>query len=467
MVSISARISLHDNSDNTPPIIVDKIRGDETCVISFGGGAILDYDRANKLARIISSEILRDIGDIPNYALIYDGVPVGGIPFLRSNERVAFEMMGKNFVPSIPKDSALIYISEKNINTVFRQRICPLLALYGINGIKSWNFVVDDDVQKMTEIIQQKITDIAPNMNFTSDDIKEMTRHISTHVVSYSNYFNPEYLDTLFNQILLPRISDDTGARLPLEIAMWRVRKINIFAHCYGGYIALMLEKRMQNKMRELGYNNDEMAKIQSQLLIVALNPSCPLGVSKSQFISFMSGYDERVMRPENWANKFVNEKRDAEIAAINKQSDSHKWSLRPGYLSKQNGNVFFVKQRFELVDGAEGKVVGYNEHNNVHLVSRKFMDDGKLLADFARNILISGIKNSGAQNAGFVPLPPLETLILDGQNDKQLTADFNKMVENGDKFMRNAYKYALARIHERIKEQNRARAPKNIDQIR
>ena len=139
MVSISARILLHDNSDNTPPIIVDKIRGDETCVISFGGGAILDYDRANKLARIISSEILRDIGDIPNYALIYDGVPVGGIPFLRSNERVAFEMMGKNFVPSIPKDSALIYISEKNINTVFRQRICPLLALYGINGIKSWN----------------------------------------------------------------------------------------------------------------------------------------------------------------------------------------------------------------------------------------------------------------------------------------------------------------------------------------
>ena len=157
----------------------------------------------------------------------------------------------------------------------------------------------------------------------------------------------------------------------------------------------------------------------------------------------------------------------DAEIAAINKQSDSHKWSLRPGYLSKQNGNVFFVKQRFELVDGAEGKVIGYNEHNNVHLVSRKFMDDGKLLADFARNILISGIKNSGAQNAGFVPLPPLETLILDGQNDKQLTADFNKMVENGDKFMRDAYKYALARIHKRMKEQNRARTPKNIDQIR
>ena len=53
MISVSTRILLHDNSDKTPPVIVDKIPGDEVCIISFGGGGILNYENANKLARII------------------------------------------------------------------------------------------------------------------------------------------------------------------------------------------------------------------------------------------------------------------------------------------------------------------------------------------------------------------------------------------------------------------------------
>ena len=145
------------------------------------------------------------------------------------------------------------------------------------------------------------------------------------------------------------------------------------------------------------------------------------------------------------------------EIKRINELPRSYEWTLRPGFLSKQNGNVFFVKQRFELVDdGNNGKVIGYNEHNNMHYVSRKFTDDGKLLAGFARNILTNGIKNSLTQDEQFTELPPLEKLILDGKNDEKLLSEFENMVKNGNDFMRDAYKYAITRVKNRMRMSNR-----------
>lgn len=450
MISISIRILQHDNTDVKPPVIVDKIPGDEVCIISFGGGGILNYEFANKLAGNINNEILRDVADISNYALIYDGVPIGdtGTKFLRANERLLFERMNKNF---LPKDNSMIYISDKNINTVFRQRIRPLLAMRGAKAIANLNFVVDGNLQQLTTAIKEKTKELFSEMNFSAEETRGMMRYVSEHVFSYSKYFAPKYLDDLFNKILLPRIVDEKGARLPLNIAMSRVRKINIFAHCYGAYVAVMLEERMQNKMRELGYSEPEMNQIQSQLLVVALNPSAPLGVSKSQFVSFISGYDEKVMRPDNWASEFVNENRESELQRINDLPRSHEWVLKPGFLSKQNGNVFFVKQRFDLIDTKDGKAIGGNEHNNNHYISRKFTDDGKILANFARNILISGVKNSVAQDEQTTPLPPLEQLILDGKNDEKLIAQFDKMIQNGKEFMHDAYKYAVARIRNRM----------------
>lgn len=461
MINITAKILLHDNQNATPPTIVDKIAGDTACIISFGGGGILNYNYADKLAAIMSNEILRDVGDVPNYALFWDGITTNDMPFLRANERLLFERKGKNF---LPKDSSIVYISEKNINSVFRQRIRPLVAMRGAGAITTLNFVVDGNVQNLTSLIKEKARQIATDMNFNDAETREMTRHVSTHVFSYSKYFTPQYLNDLFNQILLPRITDDNGARLPLDIAMQRVRKMNIFSHCYGSYVALMLEEIMQNKMHELGYSEAEANQIQSQLLIVALNPSCPLGVSKSQFISFISGYDDKVMRPDNWASEFVNENRESEIKRINQSLRSHEWVLKPGFLSKQNGNVFFVKQRFDLVDSDNGKTIGWNEHNNNHYASRKFTDDGKLLATLARNILVTGVKNSVSQSEQFTPLPPLEELILDGKNDEKLTAEFKNMVKNGKEFMRDAYKYALTRIQSRLRTSRGLRNNKEGD---
>ena len=123
---VSGKILLSDNSGTKEPVFVDKIPGDETCIISFTGGGITVKDRAKKHAKNIYDEILKGVADIPNYALVYEGASHDTIPIFRAQERIFFERNNSNF---LPKDASMIYISAENINTVFRQRIIPLSIL--------------------------------------------------------------------------------------------------------------------------------------------------------------------------------------------------------------------------------------------------------------------------------------------------------------------------------------------------
>lgn len=81
--------------------------------------------------------------------------------------------------------------------------------------------------------------------------------------------YNPQYVDSLFEKAILPRISSLNGKeKLSVEEACKRIRKLNIVAHCHGAYVALKLEEKMQAKMNELGYSNEERKQIQSQMLV-------------------------------------------------------------------------------------------------------------------------------------------------------------------------------------------------------
>ena len=125
--------------------------------------------------------------------------------------------------------------------------------------------------------------------------------------------YNPTYVDDLFKKVILPRITLHNGkGKLSTEEACQRIRKLNIVAHCHGGYTALKLEEKMQEAMTLIGYNNDERKKIQSQLLVVAHAPACALGVSKSQFVSFKSVYDSNTPLKNNFFDKYI-ESRKAE----------------------------------------------------------------------------------------------------------------------------------------------------------
>lgn len=75
--------------------------------------------------------------------------------------------------------------------------------------------------------------------------------------------YNPQYVDSLFEKAILPRISSLNGKeKLSVEEACKRIRKLNIVTHCHGAYVALKLEEKMQAKMNELGYSNEERKQI-------------------------------------------------------------------------------------------------------------------------------------------------------------------------------------------------------------
>jgi hypothetical protein len=74
-------------------------------------------------------------------------------------------------------------------------------------------------------------------------------------------------------------------------------------------------------------------------------------------------------------------------------------------------------------------------------------------LAKFARNIVISGIKNSLLADSEFTPLPPTAELILDGKNDAQLSAEFVQLQRNGRELLKTVCKYAKHQVQKMMPE--------------
>ena len=280
--------------------------------------------------------------------------------------------------------------------------------------------------------------------------------------------YDPRYINKLFDKLLAPRISQAGGKqRLPVEEACKRIRKMTIVAHCHGGYVAFKLEKKMQEAMKKLGYSSEERKQIQSQMLVVAHAPACPLGVSKSQFVSFKSTYDLDVPQGQNWFNYYIQKRQQEERMRFNAEENkdeagiaANRWfDFEPCYFAGKQGNLFLIKQKYEW-DNDEGPfLINQDEHNDVHYVVVKQTNVGKMMAHFSRTILQNGIRNSLLQGENFVPLPPLEELILSDNpqmNAKEKRA-FLKMSENGKAFRNKVCSCAMDKIKE-IKQQERQR---------
>ena len=429
----------HSLSDNTLPV-------DGACVLFLGGSGITDTTRATKLVDNIAHEILEGIADIPNYVLVYDADILGQIKKTTATRLIQFDKYGQNILKQ-PTEKRQIYISPDNAERVFRQRIAPLIKKNGQYGTADLQLVADGDMGQIFSVLEYNTDLLSAKLELSESDTNAIKNSIRENTFSYSKHFEPEYIDELFKNILLPRITGADGNKLPLCVAQKRIRNLNIVAHCHGAYVALILAEKMQKKMQELGYTATDIDAIQSQLLVVALAPSCPLGKTKTRFISFMSAYDSMVERPENWVSQYVSENRKCDLENINAPENNHVWDLQAGFLDGKNGDVFYAKQRFALDDIEGQKKISWNEHNNSHFESEKFTDDGRLLATIARNIIRSGIKNSMNGGDEFTPLPPTEDLILDGKNDNELSSKFEQLQENGRAFLKTVCDYARKQV--------------------
>lgn len=217
---------------------------------------------------------------------------------------------------------------------------------------------------------------------------------------------HPRYVDELFDKVLLHRISDKKGKRLSANEACAKIRKLTIVAHCHGAYTFLKLEEKMQAKMKELGYTDEERFKIQHEMLCVAHAPYAPLGVSKSTMISFASAEDLEVKHYNNF---------ETEIRAMSKNNE-----VMLSYFPDKQGELFLTPSMGKDVD--EHNFFGYLPGN------KGFSKEGLTIMALSGNAIVNGVKNSLSGE----PLPSVKDLVC-GQ-DKKYQKLFDKLKDNGAK---------------------------------
>ena len=422
---------------------IPKIPADETCVLYLGGNGTDSYRTASGNAKIIEKEILPNLPTkIPVYAVRY----VFNDDDLEFARDANFSKYGYNFLPST-RAMDFVSVNDKNLDLIFRQNVLPRFTTktgratkfdVAFENMENLYIAFDGDLNQMRGKLNQKLRTEMLKRGFSSGDAIALAKMVKTNSVSTKD-LDFKYITNIFNKAILPRISDG-GRRLPTDIAMARVRKLNIVAHCHGAYVAQKLEEKMADKMRELGYTAREISRIQSQMLVVAHAPVIPLGKSKFRIISFTSVRDYVAARPKNWVAKYVQYKQYLEHRKI----IGDDW-MPSCFLEGKNGDVFVVHNAFE--PHKNGRPSEY-EHQSAHYVPAKGQTaTGKFMNTIAGNVLINGIKNSLSET--FAPLPPTDELILGDAARADMRKTFAKLVKNGRAFMRDVYKFATAHVHE------------------
>lgn len=214
---------------------------------------------------------------------------------------------------------------------------------------------------------------------------------------------NPAYIRKIFDAVVKPRLTDADGTRIDGDKAADNVRKLTIVAHCHGAYTALKLEQMMQSEAELLGYDAEERRLIQKQMLVLAQSPYCPLGESRSTFISFGSAADYEV----NHYNLF-----EKSLRALNREKP-----IPLSYFPDRQGNIFLT--------GSMGSA--YEQHNfwGCHPLP-EMSREGQALTALSAKILINGLRNALEASPR---LPSVEQLAATDAASREL---FDQMTKNG-----------------------------------
>ena len=269
--------------------------------------------------------------------------------------------------------------------------------VYNFGDIQDEGYAFDDNKARKKLIFEHGRRRLKAFMDSKSE------RYAKTFEITSTEDTNPRYIQQIFDTVFLPRISQD-GHRINAEKAKRNIRKITIYAHCHGAYTFLKIEELMQQKMDELGYTKQEKQEIQKQLLCVAYAPYCPLGVSKSTMISFLSAIDTRA--------RYYNL---MELIGRNMIKDL-------SWFPDKQGNVFVSPQITKII-GSEIDEHGVGFSNSQ---DEEISDAAKLMLRFREQALINGIKSSVMDK----DLPSVQDLVTGG--DAALKQEFIKATING-----------------------------------
>jgi len=216
--------------------------------------------------------------------------------------------------------------------------------------------------------------------------------------------YAPHFIDELFTNYFLPLISAKDGTeRLSTEEAKLRLRNLNIVTHCYGGYVALVLEQKMSQKMAELGYSEQEQREIQKQMVVVALAPPYGLGLAKSTTLSVASvtGDFKFTDRLDGTYNNF--------LKTLGKEyADQNTPALAVAKLSENESVIgVFSGQNVDPKDQREHTIDYFTEGSEIHT---------KMIRCFMETALTNSIKNATSY-FGFTELPALEDAYTDNSS--------------------------------------------------
>ena len=422
---------------------VDTIAPDEVCVVCLGGNSSVTAKDANGYASVVDHEIVEFLSEpVSVYSVIYNfsqddasGDKDRGFDLLRGRGHMI------NRVFQDMEDFILIQDNNASINYNFETFILPMLNEDGekvptdfipINLYMSIH--IDGDAKMVMKKLLKKVRHTMHEMGYDKEDIITAVETLKAEVVED----NTQYIDDLFNRVLLPRISDTSGKRLPFDIVLHRIRKISFAIHCHGGFVYQKLENLAESKMHELGYSNDEINRALSQMLAVAHSPSCRYGANKSRFLGFASAADSFVDTPKNWVTEYIRTKRNATDLAMKQKGVAKKpndW-IKFCFLEGRLGQLFLVPNIFNQNENdLEHNYTGFVEHENQS-------QNGKMMSRIAGNILINGIENSLAQNdKEFIPLP--ETRELMGPDSEQ----YETLCKNGCDLMNDVRNFAVNKI--------------------
>lgn len=439
---------------------VEKIPSDEVCVLYLGGNGTKTDEKssgeqkANGNAKIIEQQVINDFPDnIPIYAVKYDfdEKDSGGD---RDRHRFIFE----SNIPTIRSyhtKSKEVYLKKQNIKSQIKNLIPffliedKLLSLPELEKkLNLLKIYVTDDYDNTIQEFSDELIKTLKKIGYNNNDAERIRTKILLNCAGNHIEYT-QYIDELFKKTLLHRFSDN-GKRLSLQDAMQRIRKLNIVTHCHGAYVAQKLADKAYNKMQELGYSQQEIKKILSQLLIVAHAPAYNPTKQDAHFLGFMSAFDNDAFSntPYNWVREYIGHKRsqDQKLMMRNSEKNMHHEWLKNGpiFLGKNGGNLFLVAQGFEFGEYDGGYGAHPSEHSNTNYIKMpEQTDEGFVLNLIARNVLRNALKNSLNQDREFIPLPKNEDLIKGVDKESKLIRPFSEMERDGQDFMRRVYEIA------------------------
>jgi len=282
----------------------------------------------------------------------------------------------------------------------------------------------------MSEKYKGYIARTAYNVKKLHPKIWRFLKNVNQHYITKLDLENykPWAVKDIFNDVILPKVTDNTGNKLPINQMLKNVRGITIIAYCAGGHTAMYLEEEIKSRMLKIGYNSVEIRAALNQIPVIGYAMNCPYAKSDLHFISFNSIADNHneIFTPVLHRYLFIMESDFGVMHVKNKNCDDFVCTKIGRAGIEGNPNILYGMKIEEYLDRQakedeeshqESKDDMFNDHTFLGFVEKNGYSIGaKNLQTLFKNVIVGATENSIQNSKGnnFIPLPQMEDLVGD-----------------------------------------------------